>query len=214
MVKYKKRMYLILLFMFSLMSVFWMFSERNSFCFDDTTWMLRVSTASYPELFTFMPHSAYLDRPIGVIFMKLLYDLFGLDYGCHHAVLIIIHLLNVLLTFLVFRQVFFVKYGNCDKSFLGGLITAAFFGIWARTHMAVQWDAAIFDLLGVFFSLLSAWFYLRYKIDEKYKGQNLVLLLFFYYLAIRQETIPLLSMFDHHIKVYIPHPLHKRKVYN
>ena len=195
---YKKKIYIIMLLGFSLLSVFWIISEKNSFCFDDTTWLLKVSTTSYQDLFSFIPHSAYLDRPIGVIFLKLLYDLFGLDYGYHHAVLIGLHIINTVLVFLVTQLLFEFKFRNNDKTFLGAVVTAGFFGIWPRTQMAVQWDAAIFDLLGVFLALLSCWFYLQYQKKNRYKGQNLVLTLFFYYLAIRTKemflVLPLLFM--------------------
>lgn len=123
---YKKKIYIIMLLGFSLLSVFWIISEKNSFCFDDTTWLLKVSTTSYQDLFSFIPHSAYLDRPIGVIFLKLLYDLFGLDYGYHHAVLIGLHIINTVLVFLVTQVLFEFKFRNNDKTFLGAVVTAGF----------------------------------------------------------------------------------------
>lgn len=193
--KYKERLSMWILFAFSLISVFWMLSTKNSFCFDDTTWMLTVSTKEYSSLFTFFPHSAYLDRPVGVIFMKFLYELFELDYTRHHAVLVLVHLLNVYLTYIVFKEVFSRRVENKEQCHMGALVTAAFFGIWYRTHMAVQWDAAIFDLLGVTLSLASMWFYLRYRNDERYKGQNLFLTLLFYYLAIRTKEMFLVISF-------------------
>lgn len=187
--KYFRKICIVLLFVFSLLSVFWMLSAENSFCFDDTSWLLKISTSSYPELFSFFPHSAYLDRPIGIIFLKLLYSLFGLDYGRHHAVLVGIHLFNVLLVYSAFKGIVERKYNKSDNSFQGGLITAAFFGCWSLNHMAVQWDSAIFDLLGCSFSLLAIWFYLRYRNNKEYKTQNVILFLFFYYLAIRTKEM-------------------------
>ncbi len=198
MTKYHKVVYLTLLFSFSFISVFWMMSINNSFCFDDISWMQKVSVQSYEEIFTFFPRSAYLDRPVGIMFLKLLYDSFGLDYSMHHAVLVIVHLLNVLLTFWVVKEIFSRKCESEDECFVGGVIAASFFGIWARTHMAVQWDAAIFDLLGTFFSLLSIVFYLKYRNLSKYKGQNIFLSLLFFYLAIRTKemflVLPLLFL--------------------
>ena len=55
--------------------------------------------------------------------------------------------------------------------------------------MAVQWDAAIFDLLGTFWCLLAILFYFRYRNAREYKGQNLSFTLFFYFLAIRTKEM-------------------------
>lgn len=186
---YKKKAYLLILFLFSLLSVFWMLSAENGFGYDDTTWMFRVSNSSFRDLFHFFPDSVHLDRPVGAVFLKLMYSAFGLDYCRHHVVLVIIHLINVLLTFLVSYEIFACKYEDTDKCFRGGVITAGFFGIWSRTHMAVQWDAAIFDLLGTFLCLLAMWFYFRYRNSKNYKGQNLFFTLFFYFLAIRTKEM-------------------------
>lgn len=186
---YRKKVNLILLFTFSFLSVFWVVSAQNSFCFDDISLLLTVSTSSYEEIFSFWPYSAYADRPVGVIFVKLLYDIAGLDYGRFHVVLVLIHLCNVYFVFLMARHIFERKYKDNEKCFLEGIISAAFFGIWTQTHMAVQWVAAIYDLLGTFWSLLSILFYLQYRRRKEYRGQNLVFFVFFYYLAIRTKEM-------------------------
>lgn len=185
-----------ILILLSAISVFWMLSSKNGFCYDDTSWMERVSFATYEELFSFLPQSAYLDRPIGAMFLKLLYDLFGLDSGQHHAVLVLLHMSNVLLIFSLFQRVFVNGGRSEDQAFLGALVTAGFLGIWTRVHMAVQWDAAIFDLLGTFWSLCACWFYLQYRRCKAYRGQNFLLALFFFFLAARTKemflTLPVL----------------------
>ena len=186
---YKKRVYFILLFALSLLSVFWMLSVDNSFSYDDVTWMTRVSNTSYKDLFHFFPSSVYLDRPIGAIFLKFLYDAFGLDYCRHHIVLVMIHLLNVMLTFFCVSEIFKCKYEDKDICFRGGIVAAGFFGIWSRTHMAVQWDAAIFDLLGTFWCLLAMLFYFFSRRQREYKGQNLCFCLLFFYLSIRTKEM-------------------------
>lgn len=185
----RKRINLILLFSFSLAAVFWMTSKDNSFCFDDISLLLTVSTSSYKEIFHFLPQSAYADRPVGVMFIKYLYQRFGMDYGCFHVVFILLHLCNVFLVFYVVRHIFQRKYAQEQACFTGGIVAAAFFGMWVKTQMAVQWAAAIYDLLGTFFSLLSLVFYFRYRKEKEYRRQNLVFLLLFYYLAIRTKEM-------------------------
>lgn len=186
--KYRKSIYFIVLFTFSFFSVFWMLSIDNGFNYDDVVWLLKVSTNSYEDLFSFFPHSVYNDRPIGAIFLKFLYSMFELDFGRHHIILVILHLLNVLLTFLAVKTILCRKHTN-DTAFRGAIISAAFFGMWSRTHMAVQWDAAIFDLLGTSWSLLSMLFYLRSRNTKDYTGQNTFFAILFYYLALRTKEM-------------------------
>lgn len=185
----RKEMSLIILIAFSLLSVFWMMSAENSFCFDDISLLLKVSTSSYKEIFNFWPHAAYADRPVGVMFVKFLYDVFGIDYGCFHAVFVVLHLCNTLILFVITKSIFQRKYDDEEKCFFGGIITAAFFGMWSNSHMAVQWIAAIYDLLGTFWSLLSLLFYLYYRKDKNYQVQNLAFTVIFYYLAIRTKEM-------------------------
>lgn len=115
-----KKFLLSILFLFSFLSVFWVVSIDNSFSFDDVTWLQKVSVSSYRELFTVLPHSTYLDRPVGAMFLKLLYDTLGLDYSRHHVVLVIIHLINVLLAFLMSENIFKRKEESQNKILGGG----------------------------------------------------------------------------------------------
>ncbi|MDE7274143.1 MAG: hypothetical protein K2N95_13955 [Lachnospiraceae bacterium] len=185
----RKNILITVLFLFSFLSVFWVVSVENSFSFDDVAWLQIVSTSSYGELFSFFPHSTYLDRPVGVMFLKLLYETFRLDYSRHHTVLVIIHLANVFLAFLMGKSILRRKWKNEEENTRGGVIAAGFFGIWSRSHMAIWWDAAIFDLLGTMWSFLSVFFYFRYRNNVKYKRTNLLFLLLFYYLAIRTKEM-------------------------
>lgn len=125
----RKRLFLTILFLFSFLSVFWVVSVDNSFSFDDVGWMQKVRTSTYLELFTFLPHSTYLDRPIGAMFLKLLYENWGLDYCRHHVILVIIHLVNVLLYFRMGENVFNNKWNDKEKSYWGGSFGCVFWGL-------------------------------------------------------------------------------------
>ena len=80
----EKRAWLIFVLGTALIAVFWMLSIHNAFVFDDSSIFGQVSLSTYDELFSFYPSSVYLDRPVRNILLKLMYDLFGLDYTLHH----------------------------------------------------------------------------------------------------------------------------------
>ena len=186
----KKRGVLFLVFASSLISVFWMLSIHNTFMFDDSTLLSDASLSSYDALFSFYPTSVYLDRPIRNILIKFLYDMFGKDYTLQHAALVITHLLNVLLVFVVAKRVFALKEDlNSDRIFVAACITALVFGAWPNSLMAVQWISGNNDLMGTTFALMSFYFFLRSIQEEQYKGQNICFELFFFFLAIRSKEM-------------------------
>lgn len=187
----EKRAWLIFVLGTALIAVFWMLSIHNAFVFDDSSIFGQVSLSTYDELFSFYPSSVYLDRPVRNILLKLMYDLFGLDYTLHHAALVCIHIFNMVIAFLAAERVFAMGYGkDSDKPFVGACITSLIFGAWpVSSWIAVQWCSAFNDLIGTTFALLSFLFYLRSVSNENYKGQNICLEVFFFYLAIRTKEM-------------------------
>lgn len=195
----KKRIYILLIFSASLISVFWMMSINNAFVFDDTTLLSNASLSSYDELFSIYPSSVYLDRPIRDIMIKLLYDMFGSDYVLQHVALVLVHLFNVMLVFCVTKRILLLENElNSDKIFVAACITAVIFGAWPNSIMSVQWVSGNNDLMGTTFALLAFLFYLRSIEETRYKGQNIFFELFFFFLAIRSKEmfypLPLIFM--------------------
>ncbi|WP_102411059.1 hypothetical protein [Beduinella massiliensis] len=193
----RKRLILCCIFLASLISVWWGLSVNNAFVYDDTTIIAENSLKSYGELFSFYPTSIYLDRPIRNIITKAMYDLFGTDYVQYHAAEILVHLLNTALLYLITKDIFAVKFGEKDdRVFIGAATAVAFFGIWFKSHMAVIWISGINDLFGTTFVFLSTIFFLRSRQNPQYVAQNMLLSVFFFYLAIRTKemfyTLPFL----------------------
>lgn len=186
----KKRAYLLLVFSASFLSVLWTLSVHNAFVYDDSTLLSHASLLSYDQLFSFYPSSVYLDRPVRDIINKVLFDLFEDDYFLHHVALVLTHLLNTLLAFMVVRRVFALQFDrDPDKCYLGASIAAVVFGAWPNSLMAVQWVSGSNDLMGTTFALLACLFYLRARQESCFRGQNTLLLLFFYYLSIRTKEM-------------------------
>jgi len=187
--KDRKKFYILLglLIIFTIATSYWVITDKNKFLFDDYSWLNVVKFKSYSEIFKFLPVTKYNDRPLGALLIKLLYDIFNLNYVGHHYILLAIHLLNTLMVMSI-CNVFFKK--NAIKNYyIYSIIAASIFGIYPKALMCVQWDAAIFDLLGATFCLITILFYLKYIYSDKYKNFNMIMSLFFYYLGLRTKEM-------------------------
>jgi len=81
-------------------------------------------------------------------------QLFGLNPGMHHGINVIIHLVNTLLAFAVFR----LMAGRLWESF----VVAALFAVHPTHVESVAWVAERKDVLSTLFWLLTMWAYVRY----------------------------------------------------
>lgn len=187
---------LVLLFFFSLLSVLWVLSQKNSFVYDDVALLSEAHFSSYQSLFHFLPSASYNDRPIRMLFNKMLNDMFGLNYMMYHLVFVIIHLCNVALVYKIGVRIF----GQDQKTgTYSAILSAAVFGIYPTSLMAVSWISATCDLLSCLFVLLCIWFYLRANDGGAYSAFYSLLCLLFYYLSLRSKemslTLPLILVF-------------------
>ncbi|MGA3023603.1 MAG: hypothetical protein ABSF98_02415 [Bryobacteraceae bacterium] len=106
------------------------------------TWFL---WGPYSNAVHFFPTSFYSDRPIGFAFIRLLTDLFGLDYTRQVACQLAIHLANCLLAFLLFRRL-----GAGVPLSLAGI------GLWgslSATALTATYLGEAFDVICLFFLL-------------------------------------------------------------
>lgn len=92
-------------------------------------------------------------------------QLFGRNAGGHHAVNIVIHLINSVLAFVVFR-----KMTGC---FWKSAIVAALFAVHPAHVESVAWVSERKDVLSTLFWLLTMWAYLRFaSIREEERGRE------------------------------------------
>jgi protein O-mannosyl-transferase len=97
--------------------------------------------------------------PLTLLTYQLDYSLFELNPIGYHATSLILHILNVLLVFMIFKQLFSKK-----TAFIIGLI----FAVHPLNVEAIAWASGRKDVLAPFFLLLSYFLYLRYKVTGKY----------------------------------------------
>lgn len=204
--KYNKKFMLglVILTICTAIANLWVIGDGNTFLFDDYSWLHTAMTKDYREIFTLFPTSKYNDRPMGAMLIKILYDTYGLDYTKHHIVLLTIHLINTVMVVFFSREI--LKICNKGENSVYALIAGAIFGMYPKSIMCVQWEAAIFDLLGATFSLVAILLYLQYRRNNSYKYFYMVLSIIAYYLGLRTKemvvTLPIIIVCIEFLSVY------------
>ena len=168
---------------------YWVATLKNDFLMDDFNWLKLVQFSTVQDIFHFLPVIPYNDRPVGAIFIKILHQVWGMNALNSHRTLLILHIFNCLMVFTVIKKgLTRLKKGHSRPL---AFISALIFGMWPNSTMAVQWVAAIFDLLGATLCLLSMDLFLDATDTEKQdkKVFSIVLSLIFYYLALRTKEM-------------------------
>jgi len=109
------------------------------------TWFL---WGPYSNVVHFFPTSFYSDRPIGFAFIRLLADLFGLDYTKQVACQLAIHFANCLLAFVLFRRL--------GAGVPLALASLGVYGSLSATALTATYLGEAFDVICLFFLLGSA----------------------------------------------------------
>lgn len=131
----------------------WLRSDDLFFWADEITVIDLPHSQSYWQIWTFLPKSVYGSRPLGLLFNKLLFDLFGWNYQAHLYGFVFIHALNTLLAYLIMARVLDSRL----YAYAGCLLYAA----WFPALATVFFVGAAFDLLSAFFMLLSIALFMR-----------------------------------------------------
>jgi hypothetical protein len=183
----KKKVLLYSLVIFAFLSNLWILKSSNSLTMDDFTTICSAQFNGYSDIFRILPSKSYNDRSVGVMFVKILNDMFGTNYKMYHYGFLVIHFVNIGLVYFIGEKLF----KKDDNNYVYAILMAAIFGIYPVSLMPVQWIAAVYDLIGCLFVLLSIFFYLKSEEDEKYKSFYGVLSIFSYYLSLRSKEMAL-----------------------
>lgn len=141
----------ILIVLITLIFQSWILSSNNFFFQDDFS-HLANSIGHIP--FNLIPHQVYNDRPVGTLFIKFLFSVFGFHYRYHHGILLTLHIINALLVYFVFIKISKYFFKQKKEVVVISLLTALLFANWPKSIMAASWDSAIFDLLLTTLSLI------------------------------------------------------------
>ncbi len=167
---------------------------RFPFIQDDWGWMVRFQNESPPSLLKsiFAPSGVLFYRPLGVLYLYLMYLVFGLNPLPFHIFAIALHFANACLIIAVVRLI--------TRDEVIAYATAFMYSVAVSVNLdCLLWAVGIFDLGGVFFFLLSIWLFLRerhagsaisYFLGCLFKEMVIVLpvILFFYTLVERGRS--------------------------
>lgn len=157
----------------------WVMSSANVFVMDDYSTLLSLSKIT-PKGVTLLPQTLYNNRPIGDLYYFLTANVFNLNYVLAHTVQFLIHVFNGCLVLYILRRFEINRWAAA----LAGCIFVAY----PMSTMAVQWTAAIYDLLGGFFALSALALYVYHLHDQnRLKYFTATMLLLLYWLAVRTK---------------------------
>lgn len=202
----------VILYVFVFLSIVWSISTKNRLVFDDYSNISVARFTEFRDLFSFLPSQYYNDRPVGLMFVKVLNILFDSNYQSYHFAFAIIHLINVYLGVqicnILYRR-FELKHPETYS-----LLTMAIFGIYPISLMAVSWISAVYDIMAALFMLLSILFYLKSKAHDNFSNYFAIFSILFYFLSIRsKEMIILLPLIFLIIDLYFNYR-YKEKIFS
>ena len=188
--KIKQNVLMIALLIALFAAVGWILGQNNYFVMDDYTTIYIRGIIEHPtQSFSFLPQARYNDRPVGTIFVGILYYLFGMNAQGYHFVFVLVHLCNVYLVWNITKKLL-CRFSISNAS-LTAFIAAAIFGAYPQSIMAPQWVSAVFDLLCCFFVLCSLYYFIK-KDERDYYIFDTVMTCLAYMLSLRAKEMSIL----------------------
>lgn len=185
----KKNVNYFLIIIFGIFANHWIISPKNGFVFDDWAYLYKFKFMPIEAFLKILPDSTYNDRPVGELFLKTLFGFFYDNYQLYHSVLLIIHITNAILVF----QILSIAINNIKPKFQSqktiALLSAIIFVIWPKSTMAVQWNSAIFDLLGTFLALIIIRLYLYKTNNISIKTIKYFLIISLFFITLRTKEM-------------------------
>lgn len=185
----KKIVNYLLIIIFGLFANHWIISPKNGFVFDDWAYLYKFKFTPIGEFFKILPDSTYNDRPVGEMFLKILHIFFGDNYQLYHLILLLLHFANAIFLYQIILIVLQNKFPKFKFPANLALISSIIFTIWPKSTMAVQWNAAIFDLLGTFIVLIIFRIYLFNSIRIQTKIVKNIFIFSLFFISLRTKEM-------------------------
>jgi tetratricopeptide (TPR) repeat protein len=148
------------------MTVYWQLKSHEFVTFDDNIYIYEnkmvLSGLNWNSIvWAFTTGTQANWHPLTWLSIMLDYELFGVNAGWHHLMSAIIHAINTIMLFVVFKRM--------TKSFWASAFVAAFFGLHPLHVESVAWASERKDLLSMFFWMLTLLLYTRYVAKPELK---------------------------------------------
>ena len=172
---------------------------KSPFFSDDYVWLLDARDAAGDLSSAFAPFGPYgFFRPLAITMSRGMYFAFGMDYGFHHAFILLLHLTNGLLLFCLSRKLL--------KSDLPAFLCALSFLLYPTQVPSVAWLSSLSDILLTMLFLLSMIFFRKAQDSKLAIGMHLSV--FFAILAMfTRETGVLLPVLLIGLHFFIDRPI-------
>lgn len=174
---------------FGLLGNSWIIGPKNGFVFDDWAYLYKFKFNAIFDFVRPLPTSTYNDRPVGEMFLKILYNFFYDNYQLYHSVFLVMHIASAILLYQITTTVLRTLKPKTSNYKIIGLVTALVFVVWPKSLMAVQWNSAIFDLLGTFIALIIFRLYLWHPARPKIQTLNTIILLLLFFVSLRTKEM-------------------------
>ena len=156
----------------SVMAVYWQVRNHEFVTFDDNIYVYEnkmvLSGLNWSSIiWAFTTGTQANWHPLTWLSIMVDYELFGVNAGWHHLMSAVIHAVNTVMLFVVFKRM--------TKSFWASAFVAAFFGLHPLHAESVAWASERKDVLSMFFWLLTLLLYTRYVERPELKRYLLVI---------------------------------------
>ncbi len=172
---------------------------KSPFFSDDYVWLLDAKDSAGDLSSAFQPFGPYgFFRPLAITLSRGMYFAFGMDYGLHHAFILLLHLVNGLLLFCLSRRIL--------KADLPSFLCALLFLLYPTQVPSVAWLSSLSDILLTMLFLLSMIFFRKAQDSKLAIGMHLSI--FFAILAMfTRETGVLLPVLLVGLHFFIDRPI-------
>ncbi|MGF6240998.1 hypothetical protein P3T42_002749 [Paraburkholderia sp. GAS38] len=117
----------------------WLITGHLFFYFDDWNWLELAQFSPWSTYFHVLPDMIYNDRPVGGLFIKIIYQIFFLNHTAFSISFLALHTINC---------IFLYAIGSRYISRVGALLAAMLAATWLSSLTSLTWSAAVFDVLG------------------------------------------------------------------
>ncbi len=167
----------------------WALTSKNFFVFDDYNNLATLPFSKFSDIISILPTDVYCSRSGGWVVVKILLNIFGINYKGHILSMLLIHALNAILLYFFCQNLLENNKNKKVISFIASLI----FALYPVSTFASFWEAGMFDLFGFTLCLICMNIFILIDNIEENKSIKKVclsiVLIITYYISLRTKEM-------------------------